>query len=147
MLLSSQFQGFCRDLHSEAVDYICGPVAAGNMRMLILRIRLTAGRKLDFGNPNPGNLGSDFKLFGLNLWPSLLAHDAHNGDRQDSLELLNKWRNAIAHQDFKPKELGGRTTVRLTDVRSWRRACEDLATDMDAVVGAYVATITGAPPW
>jgi len=37
MLLSSQFQGFCRDLHSEAVDHICGPVAAGNIRMLLLR--------------------------------------------------------------------------------------------------------------
>lgn len=68
VLLSSQFQGFCRDLHSEAVDHICGPVGAGNIRMFLLRMRLTIGRKLDAGNPNPSNLGSDFGFFDMELW-------------------------------------------------------------------------------
>ena len=147
MLLCSQFQGFCRDLHSEAVDHICGPVAAGDSRMLLLRIRFTTGRKLDDGNPNPGNLGADFGFFNLRLWPTLTAHNHANDARNSNLETLNKWRNAIAHQNFDPAKLGGRTAVRLADVRLWRRTCEDLATDMDFVVGAHVATITGANPW
>jgi hypothetical protein len=147
MLLSSQFQGFCRDLHSEAVDHICGPVAAGNIRMLLLRMRCTTGRKLDVGNPNPGNLGADFGFFDLKLWTALKAHDIANEGRNKVLETLNEWRNAIAHQDFNPAKLGGRTTVRLNDVRAWRRTCEDLAVDMDVVVGAHVATIMGVNPW
>ena len=147
MLLSSQFQGFCRDLHSEAVDHICGPVAAGNSRMLLLRIRFTTGRKLDMGNPNPGNLGADFGFFNLPLWPALNSHNPANNARNQVLGTLNEWRNAIAHQDFDPAKLGGRTAVRLSDVKHWRRTCEDLATDLDFVVGAHVATITGASPW
>jgi hypothetical protein len=147
MILSSQFQGFCRDLHSEAVDHVCGPAGGGDARMDLLRLRMTSGRKLDLGNPNPGNLGSDFAWFDFKLWDAMTAHDRDNGDRQNALETLNKWRNAIAHQNFKVKELGNRLTVRLRDVRLWRRACEQLAGDLDAVVGARVATIVGANPW
>jgi hypothetical protein len=147
MLLSSQFQGFCRDLHSEAVDHICGPVATGNIRMLLLRIRCTTGRKLDSGNPNPANLGADFGFFDMKLWAALRAHDFANEARNRDLEALNEWRNAIAHQDFNPAKLGGRASVRLNDVRLWRRACEGLAVDMDVVVGAHIATITTVKPW
>lgn len=57
-LLSSQFQGFCRDLHTEAVAFIVG--AAPAVLRPIFRNTLVQGRKLDHGNPNPGNLGSDF---------------------------------------------------------------------------------------
>lgn len=147
MLLSSQFQGFCRDLHSEAVDHICGPVSASNLRMLLLRIRCTAGRKLDSGNPNPANLGADFGFFNLKLWPILNAYNEANGGRNRALETLNEWRNAIAHQDFTSIKLGGRTTVTLKEVRLWRRACEGLAADMDVVIGQHIATIIRANPW
>lgn len=145
--LSSQFQGFCRDLHSEAVDYLCGPPGTGDARMDMLRLRLTTGRKLDAGNPNPGNLGSDFGFFNFDLWAALKARDPKNGEHQKALEMLNKWRNAIAHQDFDPAKLGGRVTVRLADVRRWRRTCEELAAEMDPAVGSHVGTILGANPW
>lgn len=147
MLLSSQFQGFCRDLHSEAVDHICGPETSGDLRMLLLRMRCTTGRKLDSANPNPGNLGADFGFFNLKLWPALKTHNRANERRNTVLETLNDWRNAIAHQDFDPQKLGERTTVRLNDVLLWRRTCEHLAADMDFVVGAHVATIIGVDPW
>jgi hypothetical protein len=147
-LLSSQFQGFCRDLHSEAVDHICGPIGVGgDARLLLLRMRFTAGRKLDAGNPTPGNLGSDFAFFDLKLWDALKTRNAANANRNKDLEALNRWRNAIAHQDFKASELGGRTTVRLIDVQAWRRTCDHLAVEMDAVVGDHLATIIGANPW
>lgn len=147
MLLSSQFQGFSRDLHSEAVDHMCGPAGSGDARLDILRVRLTTGRKLDAGNPNPGNLGNDFGYLGIELWPALKKHDAGNALRQKSLETLNVWRNAIAHQDFDPAKLNHRVTVRLSDVRRWRKACEGLAVELDAVVGAYVGIILGVNPW
>ena len=147
MLLSSQFQGFSRDLHSEAVDHICGPPGGADARRDMLRRRLTIGRKLDTGNPNPGNLGNDFGYFNFELWPEMQAYDPDNEARQKVLLELNAWRNAIAHQDFDPKKLGNRVTLRLDDVRRWRRNCELLAQDLDAVVGAHVGTIVGATPW
>jgi hypothetical protein len=113
----------------------------------MLRARLTAGRKLDEGNPNPGNLGSDFGLFNLHFWQGLYAHDPGNADRNKQLDWLNVWRNAIAHQNFDPQKLGGQTTVRLADVRRWRRVCEELAVEFDAVIGAHLGIILGANPW
>ncbi len=147
MLLSSQFQGFCRDLHSEAVDHICAQGAAPNVRFDVLRKRLTTGRKLETGNPNPGNLGSDFGYFDFELWKTLEIYDQANAARNKTLEKLNAWRNAIAHQDFTSDKLDKRRTVTLAMVRAWRKTCDELAVDLDAVVGARVGIIVGAAPW
>jgi hypothetical protein len=147
MLLSSQFQSFCRNLHSEAVDHVCGPVGAGGPRLDLLRLRLMAGRKLDKGNPNPGNIGEDFWFFDLDLWDAVRRRGSLNRRRQQYLEELNVWRNAIAHQDFTDQRLRGRTAIRLGDVQSWRRACDALAVEFDAAVGAHLRTIVGANPW
>src|SRR5437763_4095521 len=54
VLLSSQFQRFCRDLQSEAADELVRDIASSDLRD-IFRSQLTTGRKLDVGNPNPGN--------------------------------------------------------------------------------------------
>src|SRR3954465_14224900 len=82
MLLSSQFQGFCRDLHSEAVDNVCGPAGGADARMDVLRLRMTSDRKQDFGNPNPGNIGSDFAFFNnFKIWDALKGHDPANEAR------------------------------------------------------------------
>lgn len=150
MLLSSHFQGYCRDLHSEATDHLCDHLADSWARP-ILRARLAEGRKLDSGNPNPGNLGADFGRLGMALWPAMRAHHARTVGRQAHLEKLNKWRNAIAHQDFsKVADLdlgGGRVVLRLSDVRGWRAACEGLALTLDDVVGDHIRALVGAPPW
>src|SRR6185437_17022907 len=52
VMLSSQFQGFCRALHTACVDVVANatqPQAIAD----VLRATLVDGRKLDFGNPNP----------------------------------------------------------------------------------------------
>src|SRR5579884_3163239 len=67
MLLSSQFQGFCRDLHSESANAILAHARSAAFRS-ILGPALKQGLKLSAGNPNPGNIGSDFGRFGLLLW-------------------------------------------------------------------------------
>src|SRR3954454_4199423 len=89
VLLSSQFQGFCRDLHSEAVDHVCRQAAAAgaDARLDLLRIRLTTARKLDTQNPSPGNLGSDFGFFDFNLWDALQRLNPANAQRN---KVLNK---------------------------------------------------------
>lgn len=144
MLLSSQFQGFCRDLHTESVDVIVSRIAHASLGNVV-SVALTQGRKLDQGNPNPGNLGSDFSRLGLKFWPAVDALDARNPRRRDVLERINTWRNAIAHQDW-TKVPGQSRRLHLKSVQGWRSACSALATSFDRAVGAHLGSLAGAPP-
>lgn len=146
LLLSSEFQGFCRDLHTEATNCIVAAVTPTAVQTVLLA-RLTENRKLDHGNANGGNLGSDFGRFGMALAAVLDTRDRHNVGRRADLDVLGVWRNAIAHQDFTPAALKNRTNLRLQEVQAFRRACNVLATDLDAVVGAHVTTLVGTTPW
>lgn len=144
-LLSSHFQGFARDLHSECVDYIVNEVPADYQTML--KTLLVRDRKLDRGNPNPGNLGADFGRFGFVFWTSVRADFHRNDRRQEMLEELNEWRNAIAHQDFDPAKLGGTTTLHLNKVTRWRSALSRLALSFDNVMRTRINSVTHADPW
>jgi len=144
VLLSSQFQWFCRDLHSEAVDELAGAITIPMIRH-VFRTQCVAGRKLDFGNPNPGNIGSDFGRFTMDFWPLVMNSDSRNPRRRASLEALNRWRNAIAHQDFKTVLTQGISELGLREVRQWRTACDAFAHEFDRVVAAHVDTILSRP--
>lgn len=145
VLLSSQFQGFCRDLHDEGVGALVGAVFPAAFRPT-LRTLLATGRKLDTGNPNPGNIGADFRRFGLDFWHEVYARDTRNEDRREHLEELNQWRNAIAHEAFDSAVLGS-VSLRLEQVRAWRQACHQLALTFDAVLYNFLQNLTATPPW
>lgn len=142
MLLSSQFQGFCRDLHSEAVDFLATTMVPPSMGTVVRGLAIQ-GRKLDQGNPNPGNLGSDFGRIGMQLWPQVIALDGRNAKRQRSLETLTMWRNAIAHQDW--TRIG--PNLHLKWVQVWRSACGGLAPSFDAAVRDHLHGLVGRTPW
>ncbi|HZG43704.1 MAG TPA: hypothetical protein VEY93_12130 [Longimicrobium sp.] len=146
VLLASQFQRFCRDLHTECVEHLVECAVAATFGF-IMRSRFLEGRKLDAGNPNPGNIGSDYGRLGIPFWDAVAALDTRNKERQRTLSELNVWRNAIAHQDFTHRELHGRHRVRLAQVRSWRAACNRLAVDFDRAVHAHLTDLTGTSPW
>jgi hypothetical protein len=146
VLLLSQFQRFCRELHEECVGHLMRQPGLQPYEG-ILNLRFIEGRKLDSGNPNPGNIGSDFGRLGVKLWPELRQLRAHSQFHQQALVMLNHWRNAIAHQDFRNPELRGRNTVQRMQIRRWRTMCNRLAVDMDKVMYAYLLRTTGAPPW
>src|SRR5438034_6251857 len=55
-LLSSHFQGFCRDLHSESVDQIVSIIPV-QIRDLVT-IEFFWNRSLSKGNPHLGGIGS-----------------------------------------------------------------------------------------
>src|SRR2546423_7059503 len=59
ILLASQFQGFCRDLHSECVDHLVNSLAPNTLQSIV-RAEFTLNRQLDRGNAQPGSIGSDF---------------------------------------------------------------------------------------
>jgi hypothetical protein len=144
VLLSSQFQGYCRDLHSEAAAHLAQQLPRAALAQVFLG-GLTQGRKLDQGNPNPSNLGADFSRLGMSFWPDLQKLDRRTTDRQQRLETLCAWRNAIAHQDF--SKIGGNSALSLATVRSWRGNLEALAKDFDRAVESHIAALAGSPPW
>lgn len=146
VLLSSQFQRFCRELHAQCVEHVEAATTPASVGQ-ILRSTLTERRKLDAGNPNPGNIGSDFGRFGIAFWDEVRRRNPRNGERQEQLESLMRWRNAIAHQDFSHAALNRRQHVTITEVRTWRRACAMLALDFDVVMSAHLMKITGRKPW
>ena len=144
VLLSSQFQGFCRDLHSESVELLVQGINSTTLRSACNEA-FTRGRKLDFGNPNPGNIGNDFNLMGVAFWTKVIALSPLNTARRNRLEDLNLWRNAIAHQDFS-KTPGG-SKLRLAQVAVWRRTCNHLVRAFDRVMQAHIGSVTGIAPW
>jgi hypothetical protein len=147
MLLSAQFQGFCRDLHEECAGFLVMPVAGPDLREMVWT-NLVFGRRLDCGNPNPGNIGADFGRFNLAFWSLVDGHRPENATRRAALEELNEWRNAIAHQDFSTAMLrAGRPNLTLAHVRLWRKACEGLARSFDEVLRDHLRVLTGSAPW
>ena len=142
MLVSSQFQGFCRDLHTEAIDVLVGVVQPPALAT-VAHAALVQGRKLDTGNPTPGNLGADFSRLGMLFWPAVNALDVRNAARQKRLEELNDWRNAIAHHDW--KRVG--PALQLRTAQSFRWNCTALANAFDAAVGRYLARLVARQPW
>jgi hypothetical protein len=146
ILLASQFQGYCRDLHSECVDHLVNSLTPVALQPIV-RDEFTRNRQLDKGNAQPRSLGSDFGRLGVDFWAQVCAQDTRNPDRRTQLDELNTWRNAIAHQDFDPAKLGGTTTLRLEQVRGWRRACEQLAQSFDEVLRSHVQSLIGTSPW
>jgi hypothetical protein len=146
VLLSSQFQRFCRDLHSDVADFLSAQPVFAPLAPL-LTASLSQSRRLDSGNPNPGNIASDFNRFGIDIWVLAGAKDVRTPARREKLEALNRWRNAVAHQDFRNSHLRGRETIRLSEIRGWRGACEGLAVDFDTVMRLYLKSACGALPW
>jgi hypothetical protein len=146
LLLSAQFQRFCRDLHSESFAWILNQQTIRPGVDTTLLAVLTSGRALDRGNPTADNILRDFRPICPAFWSDVAQHKRHNAARRKKLELLNEWRNAIAHHDFtKPNASSER--IWLKSVQSWRRACSGLAISFDAVVGASLARLVGQRPW
>lgn len=144
-ILSSHFQGFCRDLHSECIDHILGMVPA--QLRVFTRVEFIWNRSLAKGNPHPGAIGSDFNRLGIDFWREVYALDARNERRRELLQELVDWRNAIAHQDFDLVAAGGSATLHLARVKERRRAVHALTRHFDQVMYNYLQALLGAAPW
>ncbi|WP_424183690.1 hypothetical protein ACOBQX_17080 [Actinokineospora sp. G85] len=148
--LASEFQGFCRDLHDEAVDVLVGIVPGGRPVQRVFSAAFRAARKLDRGNAEPGGLGTDFALFGFELWPALRArYPSRGAEWSAKLTSLNKARNALAHDDQAKLAavVANGWPLTLTSVRRWRSALDGLAVGMDHVLGSHLRLLIGTAPW
>lgn len=157
MSLSSLFQQYCRELHTECVDVLISRVEIPGVAPAALRDMLSEqivlNRRLDQGNPNPSSLGSDFRRFGIDLWAEIRARSPRKcAVNRRLLDELNLWRNAIAHQDFRQRTLDGKpypfpAYLQLNLVRRWRRTCEDIAGDLDVILEQRMRMLIGRAPW
>jgi hypothetical protein len=95
LLVLAQFQGFCRDLHTEAADWISTAMPTPELAG-IFRTTLTSERKLDRGNANSDNIRKDFNRLEMSLWDDVSAHDPRSAGRRKKLDALALWRNAIS---------------------------------------------------
>ncbi|MBA4062715.1 MAG: hypothetical protein C0501_03235 [Isosphaera sp.] len=145
VLLAAEFQGYCRDLHAEAAEVFAAdlPVAQRD----IVAAALVLNRQLGRGNANPSTLGSDFGRLGLKWWSEVDRVETEGPALRRSLDDLNAWRNAIAHSDFDPDDLGGTIRLMLARVRGWRRTCDRLARAFDVVLADHLERLTGRRPW
>lgn len=147
VVLVAQFQTYSRNLHDEAIDV---HVDAANPRQAdVLRRLLTQGRKLDVQNPQPAALGSDFGRFGFDLLPALKAEGAAMEDALAKLDLLVRFRNAVAHGN--ESELAGIVASgdiksTLASYRQYRKMLNRLLSTMDSVVAAELAAVLQVPP-
>jgi hypothetical protein len=150
ILLASQFQMFCRNLHSEAAAAMASVIADPQLRDAVIAA-MTQGRWLDRGNADARTIGRDFARLKMALWAQVEALDTRNHGRRARLRQLNIWRNGFAHQDFdfsREDQLattGTRPT--LPFVRIWRRACDNLVDEFDFAVAGHLTTLTGMTPW
>lgn len=144
-LLSSHFQGFCRDLHSECIESLVSIVPVQLQDSL--RSEFTWNRSLGRGNPHPGAIGSDFRRLGIEIWTAVYNLDGRNERRRELLQELMDWRNAIAHQDFDAVAPGGSPTLHLARVRAWRSAINSLARSIDQAMYNYLQGVVGTAPW
>ena len=145
LLLSSEFQGFCRDLYSECVDHV---IAAAPVDLqALVRTQFLWGQPFSRGNPQAGTIGSDFGRLGLPFWEEVYTVQAHNRRRRALLDELMGWRNAIAHNDFDPDDFGVDPILHLAEVRRWRSAINGLCSSFDRVLRDHLTGILGASPW
>jgi hypothetical protein len=138
LLLSAHFQGFCRDLCTEAAVAVASKVRLG-LRPLIER-HFTAHRALDRGNPTVENLRTDFERFGITLG---LAADPTNVPRLHHLAAMLRWRNVAAHYGSIPAGV----PLSLPSLQAWRGSCDGLAASLDAILYNHLRKLFRRPPW
>ena len=66
VLVASQFQGFCRNLHTECVALLVAHINPPMPVRHLVQARFTKGRQLDSKNAQPGSLGPISGFWGSN---------------------------------------------------------------------------------
>lgn len=139
--LAAEFQGFCRALHDDAAFVLASSVNPGNdPRLHFIRSALARNRNLDRGNANPGNLGNDFAILGMTLWPDIhAAYPSRGAKWHDTMTDLNEVRNAVAHSDdAKIAAVKKKQSLNLATFQKWRRSLDGATSGLDKVVEAYL---------
>lgn len=77
--LAGEFQGYCRDVHDDAVDFFVNNASQNSNVASVLRAQLTNNRRLDRGNAQPDALKHDFRILGIDLHAEIQAASPGRG--------------------------------------------------------------------
>ena len=141
--LASEFQGFCRDLHDDAVQAIVTAVTppVSPLRVMLLE-GLTVGRGLDRFSADPRTIKDDFRRLGLDLWVLVGTGRAESTSVwREGLRLLHRARSGVVHDDAEAIEAvrGEGWPIQLDTVWRWRNLLDEMATAMDHGLGEDIA--------
>ena len=140
-MLCAHFQGFCRDLYTEATETVVRTLPPHLTS--VARTQFMAQIALSTGNPNLQALVRDFDRFGLDVKPNLDL-DPANALRLNHLALLYQWRNYIVHHGVVAP---AGSPLTLPVAQSWLVSCDGLASELDRIVYDHLQALLGAAPW
>lgn len=142
LMLSSHFQGFCRELYSEAADALVTQLEKARKGLAaVLKFQSAAQLRLDHGNPTWENIRVDFARFGLDF-KGTLDSIPNASALLRNLSELNRIRNAIAHDDRKVADV-----IDLDDALGWRDTCSALTDILEGAVFQKLKKILRKAPW
>lgn len=139
-LLSAHFQGYCRDLYTEASASVVGRIKQAGLRPIV-QAQFAAGLRLDKGNPTLDALDEDFNRFGIADLRAAVGTATPADTHKGRLKAMNGCRNQCAHGEPDIPELS------LANIRGWRAACDWLTVRLDAVVYDKLRAAFRAAPW
>lgn len=148
-LLAAHFQAYCRAVHTETAQLLAANVPDSGLAR-VLEGSLTEKRTLDRGNATSAALRDDFDRFGFVFWDEMKRLGVRNKRRQEKLNHLNEWRNAIVHGDVKRKQQEGKLVpkeVHFGTCRDWRKSLGELAIAIDTVLARRCENLGGPKPW
>ncbi len=137
--LAAQFQLYCRAVHTETAQAVLSEIPNAVVARM-LEAALIDGRRLERGNANAANLGSDFGRFDLNLWQAVESHRREHGRLKGELTALIEWRNAIGHGDVTRKRAENKLIpddVDLNVCRNWSNTLTELVITIDEVLASH----------
>jgi hypothetical protein len=149
--VASEFQGYCRDLHDDAVEAVLGTIMTSDSPLrVVLMNGLILDRGLDRRSADPATIGHDFARLGLDLWRALTASRPDDASTwRSGLVLLHRARNGVSHDDQRALaevEASG-WPMRISTVRRWRKLVDEAVTAMDDEVSKEIAELINKNPW
>ncbi|MDX1874362.1 hypothetical protein SBI67_19755 [Mycolicibacterium sp. 120266] len=147
--LVAEFQGYCRDVHDEAVDHVVGCLGITDAGLLALtRTAYIRRRDLSTGNPTWKALENDFGRLDMRFTREMDARFTTAPALRRKLDDLMFARNAFVHaEEAKLQRCRDRNHLWLRQMRIWRTALNRLTGSIDTAVGAHLKALTGQNPW
>jgi hypothetical protein len=147
--LTSEFQGFCRDLHDDLARTIARLLTGQDKTRLLIIDGLTRGRDLDQYSATVETLVADFDRLGIELPSKLPAHPRAGPKWKQELLQLHWARNGVVHDDpskiKKLKEAG--VDLNFVAVVRWRNRVDALAEAMDHTADSKLSELFGIFRW
>jgi hypothetical protein len=139
-LLSAHFQGFCRDLYTEASLKVADRIKKVGLRPIV-QAQFAAGLQLDKKNPTLDALSEDFGRFGIAGLRTAVGTGPPADTHKGRLKALNGCRNKCAHGE--PAIPG----LLLANIQDWRNSCDWFAARLNTVVYDKLWVAFRGAPW